>query len=230
MIFILIITQFKEIFFYLQMLIDGEHIKNLLTKYGIHVKGVIHIGAHECEEISFYNNILNVNNILWIDGNSKKVEQMKKYGINDIYSTVLDETERDITFNITDNSQASSILKLNHSAGYYNYINIIEHVNCRTEKLSTFLNRINKDVDNYNFWNLDIQGSELHVLRGSKELLEKCDVIYTEVNLDYVYKDCGLISDIDTLLNEYGFQRIETYLTELNWGDALYVKNINNIK
>lgn len=206
------------------MLIEGEKIKNLLIKYGIQVKGVLHIGAHECEEISFYNNILNVNNILWVDGNRTKVEQMIHHGINNIYCAVLDETERDITFNITDNSQASSILKLNHDAGYYRNINIINSINCRTEKLSSFLNRINKNSIDYNFWNLDIQGSELHVLRGSKELLEKCDAIYTEVNLDYVYKDCGLIGEIDTLLNEYGFERVETLWTDVKWGDALYLK------
>ena len=206
------------------MLIDGKKIIDLLTKYNISIRGVLHIGAHECEEVGFYNT-LNVHNIIWVDGNVKKVEEMKEKGFQNIFCAVLDETERNITFNITDNSQASSILKLNHEEGYYTNINIVDSVNCKTEKLSSFLNRINRDVCDYNFWNLDIQGSELHVLRGSKELLEKCDVIYTEVNLDHVYKDCGLIGDIDTLLGEYGFERVETLWTDVKWGDALYLKN-----
>ena len=63
------------------------------------------------------------------------------------------------------------------------------------------------------------------MLRGSKELLEKCDAIYTEVNIDHVYKDCGLIGEIDTLLGEYGFERVETLWTDVKWGDALYLKN-----
>ena len=206
------------------MLIDGKKIIDLLTKYNISIRGVLHIGAHECEEVGFYNT-LNVHNIIWVDGNVKKVEEMKEKGFQNIFCAVLDETERNITFNITDNSQASSILKLNHEEGYYTNINIVDSVNCKTEKLSSFLNRINRDVGDYNFWNLDIQGSELHVLRGSKELLEKCDAIYTEVNLDHVYKDCGLIGDIDTLLGEYGFERVETLWTDVKWGDALYLKN-----
>jgi FkbM family methyltransferase len=205
------------------MLIDCRKVIDLLTKYNITIRGVLHIGAHECEELGFYNT-LNVNNIIWVDGNVKKVEEMKEKGFQNIFCSVLDETERNITFNITDNSQASSILKLNHEEGYYTNINIVDSVNCRTEKLSSFLNRINRDVGDYNFWNLDIQGSELHVLRGSKELLEKCDAIYTEVNLDHVYKDCGLIGDIDTLLGEYGFERVETLWTDVKWGDALYLK------
>lgn len=208
------------------MLIDGNKIKYLLDKYNIVINGVIHLGAHECEEKVFYNNILKINddNIIWIDGNQKKVEEMKEKGIKNIYNAVIDETDREVLFNITNNSQASSILKLNHDKGYYKEINIIDSVSCKTEKLSSFLNRIDKDVLTHNFWNLDIQGTELFVLRGSKELLEKCDAIYTEVNSDQVYKDCGLINDIDILLGDYGFERIITQWTSLQWGDALYLK------
>jgi hypothetical protein len=127
-------------------------------------------------------------------------------------------------FNITDNTQASSILKLNHQEGFYRNINITESLSCKTEKLTSFLDRINKNAYEHNFWNFDIQGSELHVLRGSKELLVNCDAIYTEVNQEQVYKDCGLVEDIDKLLNEYGFKRVETLWTDVKWGDALYLK------
>lgn len=208
------------------MLIDGHKIKSLLDRYNIHIRGVIHIGAHECEEKEFYNTILNINDdkIIWIDGNTTKVEEMKIRGIDNIYASVVDETERDIIFNITDNSQASSILKLNHEENFYRNINIIDTIPCKTERLTTFLNRIEKDAFEHNFWNLDIQGSELHVLRGSKELLEKCDAIYTEVNSEHVYNNCGLIGEIDTLLKEYGFERVDTLWTDMKWGDALYLK------
>ena len=211
---------------YTRMLIDGVLIKQLLDTYNINVNGVLHIGAHECEELGFYNNILNIQDeqIIWVDGNNKKVDEMKHKGFTNIYSAVLDETERDVTFNITDNTQASSILTLNHEEGFYNNINIIHQINCRTETLTKFLNRIQKNPEQYNFWNLDIQGSELHVLRGSKELLKTCKAIYTEVNSDHVYKTCGLIQDIDTLLEEYGFKRIHTMWTDVKWGDALYLK------
>ena len=63
------------------------------------------------------------------------------------------------------------------------------------------------------------------MLRGSKELLENCDAIYTEVNLEHVYNGCGLIQDIDKLLEEYGFIRVETKWTDMKWGDALYLKS-----
>ena len=210
------------------MLFQGNVILEYLKRYNIHVNGVIHIGAHECEEKGFYNDILGVSDehIIWIDANTKKVMEMKGKGFTNIYQAAIDEEERDVVFNITDNSQASGILTLNHAAGFYNNINIVEQIQCRTEKLSNFLKRVEKDPSKHNFWNLDIQGTELHVLRGSKELLNQCDVIYTEVNQDYVYKGCGLIHELDTLLYEYGFKRVDTLWTTEKWGGRIVLKGI----
>ena len=33
----------------------------LVKKYNIHFKGILHVGAHECEEIPFYINDLELN-------------------------------------------------------------------------------------------------------------------------------------------------------------------------
>ena len=207
------------------MLIDFVKVKELLQKHGIAIQGVLHIGAHACEEQANYVSALGIkeDNIIWVDGNLSKVFEMNKRGFHVEYA-VLDETERETEFNITDYSQASSLLQLNHEEGYYKSIHIIERQMCNTERLSTFMNRIGKDVKQYNFWNLDIQGSELAVLRGSQELLKTCDAIYTEVNRASVYKGCGHVNDIDELLKNYGFTRIETVWMADDWGDALYVK------
>ena len=208
------------------MLIDYSRVASLLASYSIAPRGALHIGAHECEERGFYNKTLNIGdeNIIWIDGNNQKVEAMKRKGIPLIFNSVLDEFEREIEFNITTNTEASSLLELNHEKGFYNDIKIVERRKCKTQTLSSFFHSIGKNPADYNFWNLDIQGSELHVLRGSQELLKFCDAIYTEVNMGEVYKGCGLIDDLDILLKAHGFERIETKWTTAQWGDALYVR------
>jgi hypothetical protein len=33
-----------------------------------------------------------------------------------------------------------------------------------------------------------------------------------------------LVSEIDEYLSKYGFKRVETSMTEFEWGDALYIK------
>ena len=59
---------------------------------------------------------------------------------------------------------------------------------------------------------------------GSDETLGKVDYVYSEVNEGTLYKDCGLISDIDNLLSKYGFKRVETDMSPWEWGDAFYIK------
>ena len=49
--------------------------------------------------------------------------------------------------------------------------------------------------------------------------------IYTEVNTEKVYKDCGLLSEIDEYLKEKGFIRVVCKMWgNCGWGDAFYVR------
>ena len=36
------------------MLISDKEVIDLLKKFGIKISGVLHVGAHECEELDFY--------------------------------------------------------------------------------------------------------------------------------------------------------------------------------
>ncbi len=83
--------------------------------------------------------------------------------------------------------------------------------------------------NNYNFFNIDIQGTELLELLGGQKILNKLDIIYTGINYDYVYKNCALVSDIDNLLKKYNFVRYYTSDVKNKknisvWGDAIYLK------
>jgi hypothetical protein len=47
----------------------------------------------------------------------------------------------------------------------------------------------------------------------------------TEINTEYVYKNCTLISELDTFLNSNNFIRVETKIfSNCGWGDAFYIK------
>ena len=38
---------------------------DLVRKYNVHFKGILHVGAHECEELNDYERYLPRNKILW---------------------------------------------------------------------------------------------------------------------------------------------------------------------
>ena len=85
---------------------------------------------------------------------------------------------------------------------------------------------------NLNFLNLDIQGMELKAMKSMGDHISKLDFIYTEVNTEYVYKNCALLKEIDEYLSKYGFKRVAIKMCgNYGWGDAFYIKqNISLLK
>jgi N-acetylglutamate synthase-like GNAT family acetyltransferase len=82
-------------------------------------------------------------------------------------------------------------------------------------------------MDNYNLLSMDVQGYEMEVLKGAEELLPRIDYIITEVNTKELYSNCALLPEMDSFLQTRGFTRVETVMTDRDWGDALYVRNPN---
>ncbi len=208
------------------MLINPHAIYAALQAHSISIKGILHVGAHECEEKGTYNTVWNIadDKVLWLDANPELTEASKRRGIPNCYTAVLDENERMTTFKITNNGQSSSLLEFGSHKTSYPSIVVTKTLEVKTQTLEQFFTRNALDPNQYNLWNFDIQGSELAVFRGSKEYLNYADAIYTEVNTGEVYKECGLLKDLDVLLGEYGLQRVLTQMTDANWGDALYVR------
>jgi FkbM family methyltransferase len=206
------------------MLIPFNKCVAILNEYDIKVKGVLHIGAHECEELNDYNRE-GVNDIIWIEANSALVEKNKQLGINNIYCLAVDNEEGEAEFHITNNGQSSSLLAFGTHEKSYPWCKVVETIKVQKQKLSTFLtNNSQIDMTKYNFWNLDIQGVELSALKSAGEFINSADAIYSEVNTEFVYKNCGLLNEMDTFLESKGFKRLHTKMTNEGWGDALWIR------
>jgi FkbM family methyltransferase len=207
------------------MLIDPDVVRALFKEHAIAIKGVFHVGAHKCEEKEFYNSCgVEDKNIVWVDANPMLTADNIARGIPNCYTSVMDEVERDTTFHITNNNQSSSLLEFGTHAASYPWCVVTKSVQVRTETMRQFFSNNSLDPARYNVWNFDIQGVELQVFRGSKELLQYADVIYAEVNTAEVYKGCGKLDELDALLKEHGLTRVLTKMTDAHWGDAIYVR------
>ena len=207
------------------MLIPFSECSAILKGYGKTLTGILHIGAHECEELNDYvNEGIKPDNIYWIDAIKEKVDAMKAKGISNVFCAALDNKESTVKFHITNNGQSSSLLDLGTHSKSYPYIHVTESREVNTQTLKGFLISNGLEMEGRNFWNLDIQGKELDVLRSGEEHIVYADAIYCEVNTEEVYKGCGILDDLDAFLNDKGFQRIKTKMTDIGWGDALYVR------
>lgn len=209
------------------MLISFEEIKIILLLNKINIVGSFHIGAHNCEELQFYNKIgLNPQDIIWIEAIPSKVAQARNNGIPNVYNaTITDKNDENIIFNISNNVESSSILEFGTHSQEYPSIVYVNKIEQKSITIDTFFERNNIDASKYNFWNFDIQGAELLALKGSNNNLKYADVLYLEVNKDYLYKNCALVNEIDDYLINYNFNRVETVWCDNGWGDAIYVKS-----
>jgi len=208
------------------MLID---LRSLCNKYKFLPKGIIHVGAHKGEELSIYED-LGIENVIWVEANPKIFESLseniKKFKNHKAYNfLVSNKNDEEYIFHVTNNGESSSILELERHKIHHSHIHVVEDIVLKSKKIDTIIEEFNIDLNKYNFLNLDIQGAELLALKGFLKGLEKIEYVYTEVNSGEVYKDCAKIEELDFFLKEYNFERVETNMTQYEWGDAFYKKN-----
>jgi FkbM family methyltransferase len=206
------------------MLISFEF---LVKKYNLKVTGILHVGAHECEELSDYiKGGVPIYKILWLEGNPRLVENMRKANPNVyvVMAVVSDIDGQKCTFNITNNGQSSSILELGTHANHYPHIRYIDKIDSETMTIKTLYDQERIHPKFANFLNMDIQGAELQAIKGMGDLLDNFDYLYLEVNTEELYVGCALLKDLDEYLDQRHFKRVEINMTPSNWGDAFYIR------
>lgn len=204
------------------MLID---FRQLFPRYNIKPQGVLHIGANVGEEAPVYHE-LGIKKVIWIEGNpdifGKLCTNVLKFGHEAINAIIGDETGKEVTFHVSNNaSQSSSILELGTHKIVHPDVHYVKDIPGKTIRIDYYF----KDLNGYDFLNIDLQGAELMALRGMGDLLEGFKWAYLEVNKAHLYEGCPLVEDLDLFLMGFGFKRIETsWAGNTNWGDALYIK------
>ncbi len=202
-------------------------------------KTILHIGAHYGQEIQAYAEN-SVKKVVWIDANKRVFREL----INETasYSSIeqhylcacLSDQKEEVQFHIANNGtnntdgQSSSLLELGTHAKMYPHITYVDHQKVTTQRFDEWHQHYTDrfKIEEIDFVNLDVQGAELKVLKGFGDLLAlpTLRAIYTEINLEEVYKGCCQIEDLDDHLKQYGFRRALVATPEHSWGDAFYLK------
>ena len=191
-------------------------------------KGILHIGAHMCEERALYNSIkIGDNDILWIEAIGEIVAYVKKINenINIVQAVITDKDDEELSFMITNNKESSSIFNFGTHAIEHPHVFEIERRRLKSITLNTLFERNNIPHDRFDFINIDIQGAELKALKGAVCILPHIKAIYAEVNEKMLYEGAGLLPELDEYLATFNFTRVITNMTQHGWGDALYIKN-----
>ena len=197
-----------------------------MEAHNITVTGVLHVGAHNCEELREYRSLgLPSSAIVWIEAFPHKVDEAVARGVPNVYQAVITDKHNDIVhMNLANNVESSSVLPFGTHTKRHPTVKFVEQVELRTTTIDQFTIDNKIDISKLNFWCIDIQGAELMALRGAVNALQHVTMLYIEVNVDELYLGCGLLPEVDAYLEKRGLSRVAINMTNRGWGDALYVR------
>jgi len=146
---------------------------SLLEKqHGFKPNGVLHIGASSGQEVAQYV-AMGLNPIVMVEALPEVYEELLKTAarypganILCINACVSDTDGQIVTFHISDNkAQSSSFLKPKEHLRQHPTVQFPRTVELTTTTIKTLYE--NHDLSGIDFLNMDIQGAELHALKGA---------------------------------------------------------------
>lgn len=195
-------------------------VRELQVIWGVNPRTIVHVGAHNAEELDAYAQA-GWGPVIWIEAQPQKVVDLLKRIPADhriIEAAVWDIEGEKLDLKVMTNTESTSLLNLGTHTKEHPTVAFSHTIPVKTKTLKNLL----ADTPAPELLALDIQGVELRALKGYGDEISKIKWIYCEVNRAELYQDCALILDLDDYLGRYGFTRTATRWTIHNWGDALF--------
>ena len=170
---------------------------------------IMDIGAAAIAETPIYNKLIDekIANLTAFEGDKRQSEKLKsKYGNNiRLYNEFLFDGSFQNLYLAHPESGMTSLLKpnekvLNFFNGFANFGKVEKIEKIKTEKLDSINN-----LPLIDFAKLDIQGSELTVLKNGEKKLENCLAIQLEVSFVCLYEDQPSFGEVDTWMRSKGY-------------------------
>lgn len=199
--------------------------------------GVIHVGAHNGEEVQHYRKY-GYKVITLCEANPDLIEGLREEysassDVSIVHAAVGNSNEK-VTFHAHRTAKGSvesgSILPL-HMLGE---IVPVFDSSVSYEVPGTTLDSLSELLsirDSTKLLTLDIQGAEKLALQGAEALLKSIDALICEVNIIEMYRGCALEKDIDDYLSRFNFVKDFSIYHELYdesgsfpaWGECLWI-------
>lgn len=210
----------------------GRHFRRDLVRVRRHLlmkelKGVIHVGANTGREREIYASY--GLNVLWIEPVPWLFKELKS-AISSYPSQraleylVLDKDDQTITLHVSNNEgESSSVMDFALHRDVWPSVYFTRDIEIRSHKLDTIIDREHIDLAGYDGLVLDVQGSELLVLKGAQQVLQHARMVRVEVADFEAYAGCARPNQIAAFLETYGFREwMRTFFAEHSDGGRYY--------
>lgn len=130
----------------------------------------------------------------------------------------------------SNNGESSSILKPARHLTDYPHVVFPEMAHLHSFTLDRIVASVHAqrpDVAQYlDLLFMDVQGAELHVLKGASATLHGIRYIYTEVGLGGGYQGDVELTELMHFLKAWGFSLYELEIGETGWGNAMFIRTL----
>lgn len=176
-------------------------------------RGVLHVGANSGQERDLYARL--GLRVVWFEALPAVFEELKANIANYPNQTAVQAllTERDgetHVFRVASNGGASSsILELKYHKDIWPEVHFVDQIEMTSVSLPSALTSNGVDVSLYDALVMDTQGSELLILRGAENLLERrFRFIKTEAADFESYENCATVASLSDFLAERSFRLV----------------------
>lgn len=206
------------------MLIDFP---SACKRQGVTPTGILHLGAHDAEEVVMYRRHWPKMPVWWVEANPALIDGLERklgrWANHHVIGPVAAGPQRgEVEFHVANNGQSSSVLDLGTHAQVHPEIHYTADVVIAMDTVDNMAAECHIEA---NVLVMDIQGGEGGALQGAWRFLEGCHAVYSEINQRELYKGCWLLPEQDSWLGFRGFELRELVMAgSAGWGDALWVR------
>ncbi|MDO6413674.1 FkbM family methyltransferase [Sphingomonas sp. BIUV-7] len=209
-------------------------LSSILADHGYRPRAVLHIGANTGAELEEYRSI-GIGSGLLIEPVSRTFALLEEKianfpGFVAEQALISDADDQELTIRISSNmGESSSILALGTHAQHFPGITVTDEETLISRRLDSLLIQ-RAEINRYDLWVVDVEGAELHVLRGAREALRAAKIIMIEIHDEATHEGAPHWSEIQSFLEPYGFKMKAMNITRYGFGDALFVHNSVSVR
>jgi FkbM family methyltransferase len=201
-------------------------VKFFANSNAIHSQRILHIGAHEGQEKEAYF-MLGFEDTFWIEAIPEVFERLKnRVGESNCAAALMwSSSNEKIMFKIANNELSSSAFSFTDESPFSN-LRMVNEIELQTSTLDSLILEgiLNRDFLDRAILVLDVQGSEIEVLKGSIKSISLFSAICVEVSKKHVYYGGAKYREIDLWVKSHGYKKIGQWVNPMTGhGDALYV-------
>lgn len=210
----------------------SKHLADLLKRYGVTARGVVHVGANVGHEIPEWAEA-GVRRGLFVEPLDEPFAQLRRNaeaspGFTAVQALCAARDGETVEFHPSSNAgESSSMLRPKEHLRLHGSVAFAEALRLESVRLDTLMARLAPGAGalaGYNVLVVDVQGAEMEVLKGAGAVLARVDAVWCELSQVELYEGNSRFLDVLGFLDAFGLRLAHWRMNRAFSGDGLFIR------